>query len=124
MAPRQGASPSAILGSRTNLLTTRCASARRRVSKSQLLRAARRQRANFKMGPWLKSEAPALQAAISGSVTHRTPPAFAHNFNCEQRLSSIALAKEDLTFFASYGWRAILLRETRPKHRAKPHKLL
>jgi hypothetical protein len=28
---------------------------------------------NF-MGPWLKSEAPALQAVPSGSVTRRTPP--------------------------------------------------
>ena len=26
------------------------------------------------MGPWLKSEAPALQAVLSGSVTRRTPP--------------------------------------------------
>ena len=29
--------------------------------------------ANF-VGPWLKSEAPALQAVTSGSVTRRTPP--------------------------------------------------
>src|SRR6185369_9908172 len=26
------------------------------------------------LGPWLKSEAPALQAVLSGSVTRRTPP--------------------------------------------------
>ena len=25
-------------------------------------------------GPWQKSDAPALQAALSGSVTRRTPP--------------------------------------------------
>ena len=48
--------------------------------------------ANF-VGPWLKSEAPALQAVTSGSVTGRTPP-----------ISTV-------------------LRGTRLKHRAKPHKL-
>ena len=30
----------------------------------------------FSPGPWLKSEAPALQAVPSGSVTRRTPPFF------------------------------------------------
>src|SRR6266704_380644 len=41
--------------------------------KLSLLRAARRQPA-ISVGPWLKSEAPALQAVRSGSVTRRTPP--------------------------------------------------
>src|SRR5947208_2319809 len=45
------------------------------------------------VGLWLKSEAPALQAVTSGSVTRRTPP-----------ISTV-------------------LRGTRLKHRAKPHKL-
>jgi hypothetical protein len=32
----------------------------------------------FILGPWLKSEAPALQAVPSGSVTRRTPPISIH----------------------------------------------
>src|ERR1041385_149769 len=48
--------------------------------KLSLLGAAPRRPANRKskfkifLGPWQKSDAPALQAALSGSVTRRTPP--------------------------------------------------
>ena len=41
--------------------------------KLSLLGAAPRRPANL-VGPWLKSEVPALQAEPSGSVTRRTPP--------------------------------------------------
>ena len=115
MATRQGACPGATPGNRTTLFTisdlvlmicralranrTGCASARSRVSKTQPTPGSTEaacQIVNHKsfMGPWLKSEAPALQAEPSGSVTRRTPP-------------------------ISTG-----LRETRPMHREKPHKLL
>src|SRR6266567_3865082 len=43
-----------------------------RVSKTQL--AGGRRFANFLLGPWQKSDAPALQAGINGSVTRRSPP--------------------------------------------------
>ena len=71
-----------------------CASLRDRVSKTQLARGSTEAVCQSFMGPWLKSEAPALQAEPSGSVTRRSPP--------------ISTA----------------LRETRPMHREKPHKLL
>jgi hypothetical protein len=46
-----------------------------RVSKTQLAWGSTRATCQFNvMGPWLKSEAPALQAVLSGSVTRRTPP--------------------------------------------------
>ena len=43
----------------------------------------------FSLGPWLKSEAPALQAVLSGSVTRRTPPILiAGNSTMAQREAS------------------------------------
>src|SRR6185369_4416342 len=68
------------------------ANLRDRVSKTQFARGSTEAACQF-MGPWLKSEAPALQAVLSGSVTRRTPP-----------ISTV-------------------LRGTRLKHRAKSHKL-
>src|SRR5688572_25711546 len=45
------------------------------VSKTQFARGSTEAACQFNfMGPWLKSEAPALQAVLSGSVTRRTPP--------------------------------------------------
>jgi hypothetical protein len=55
------------------------------------------------LGAWQKSDAPALQAGSSGRDTRRPPPTFA---------------------LRATARRAISLRETRPKHREKPHKLL
>ena len=52
-----------------------CASLRDRVSKTQFARGSTEAACQINsMGPWLKSEAPALQAVLSGSVTRRTPP--------------------------------------------------
>src|SRR6266513_2447628 len=48
---------------------------RDRVSKTQFARGSTEAACQFNfLGPWLKSEAPALQAVLSGSVTRRTPP--------------------------------------------------
>jgi len=49
---------------------------RNRVSKTQFARGSTEAACHFQMGPWLKSEAPALQAVLSGSVTRRTPPIY------------------------------------------------
>lgn len=73
MAPRQGARPGATPGNRTNLYLRRAPACAAESPKLSLLGAAPGRRANF-VGPWLKSEAPALQAVPSGSVTRRTPP--------------------------------------------------
>jgi hypothetical protein len=74
MAPRQGACPGATPGDRTNLIIRRAPACATESPKLRLLGAAPRRRANQFMGPRLKSEAPALQAVPSGSVTRRTPP--------------------------------------------------
>ena len=50
------------------------ASLRNRVSKTQFAWGRTKAACQILMGPWLKSEAPALQAVPSGSVTRRTPP--------------------------------------------------
>ena len=84
--PADGHPPGAIPGNRTNPFaicdSTGCASARGRVSKTQLTPGgteAACQIANianqkFFMGAWQKSDAPALQAGSSRSVTGRPPP--------------------------------------------------
>jgi hypothetical protein len=90
MPPRHGGSPGAIPGSRTNSLGTRirllllrlpqihltsrapaCAAESPKLS---LPGAAPGRLANFLLGAWQKSDAPALQAGTSGSVTRRPPP--------------------------------------------------
>jgi hypothetical protein len=83
----------------------------------------------FFTGAWQKSDAPALQAGSSGSVTRRPPPAFARSV---ARTGCRAVAKRRRAgigrtpaFTSSYGSAShFTLRETRPKHREKPHKLL
>ena len=83
--------PGAIPGNRTTFFAG-CASARGRVSKTQLTPGGTEAACHFHLGSWQTSNAPALQAGLCGSVTHRL-----HQFQ---------------------------LRETRPMHREKPHKLL
>ena len=79
MPPRHGGSPGAIPGNRTNHFHVgRAPACATESPKLSLLGAAPRRPANS-LGPWLKSEAPALQAVLSGSVTRRTPPSFAWN---------------------------------------------
>jgi len=90
MAPRQGACPGATPGSRTNFLYV----ARQHAAESpklSLLRAARRQRANF----WGRGRQ-------------------AMHLPCKQ--ANVGALPTDSTNFQ--------LRETRPMHREKPHKLL
>ena len=70
---RHGGCPGAIPGNRTNFHRP-CASSRNRVSKTQFARGSTETACHLLVGPWLKSEAPALQAVPSGSVTRRTPP--------------------------------------------------
>ena len=53
---------------------TPSASLRDRVSKTPFAWGSTKAACQSFMGPWLKSEAPALQAVLSGSVTRRTPP--------------------------------------------------
>ncbi len=80
------------------------------------------------MGAWQKSDAPALQAGSSGSVTRRPPPAFARcdaaGEGCRAEVHS---TKADLLARPSglrLGKPSFQLRETRPKHRDEPHKLI
>ena len=81
------------------------------------------------VGPWPKSEASALQADSSGSVTRQfhqpSPPASAGR----RRLPRRSEAQAGRTSFTkgSYGSASqpnFQLRETRLKYRGKPHKLL
>jgi hypothetical protein len=74
MASRHGACPGATPGDRTNFKIRRAPACAAESPKLRLPGAAPGRRANQFMGPWLKSEAPALQAVPSGSVTRRTPP--------------------------------------------------
>ena|SRR6266516_1467166 len=62
--------PGAIPGSRTNLLTG-CASARCRVSKTQLTPGGTEAACHFHLGSWQTRNALALQASLCGSVAHR-----------------------------------------------------
>src|SRR6266850_8068709 len=85
MSPRQGECPGATPGSRTNIISGRAPACAAESPKLSLLGAAPRrpakskfenQKSKLPLGPWLKSEAPALQAVPSGSVTRRTPPIY------------------------------------------------
>ncbi len=99
MAPRHGACPGAIPGNRTNFQQVAHQPVRPSFQNSACLGQHQGDLPIF-MGTWQKSDAPALQAGLSGSVTRRSPP-FHPDIECRGSL-----------------------RETRPKHREKPHKLL
>ena len=73
--PRHGGSPGAIPGSRTNSNRSRT-SLCSRVSKTQFAWGSTRAACQFLdlSGAWQKSDAPALQAGSSRSVTGRPPP--------------------------------------------------
>jgi hypothetical protein len=72
-------------------LNTPRASLRDRISKTQFARGSTEAACQFFMGPWQKSDAPALQAALSGSVTRRTPPAFATCISSCEGCRAVAL---------------------------------
>ena len=73
------------------------------------------------MGTWQKSDAPALQAGLSGSVTRRSPIFDGENREWKMENSRRANA---IFFCPSSIFALSALRETRPMHREKPHKLL
>jgi hypothetical protein len=79
------------------------------------------------MGTWQKSDAPALQAGSSGSVTRRPPPVYARcnvaGEDCRAEVRSTQAGMNAQTSGLRLG-KPFILRETRPMHREKPHKLL
>jgi hypothetical protein len=128
MAPRQGACPGAIPGNRTNLLTP-SASLRNRVSKTQFAWGSTKAACQFSRGRGRQAmHLPCKQADVGALPTDstilRSEPTSSW-VRVKDALHSL-LAKEGAHRSGSELWMAgqFSLRETRPMHREKPHKLL